>query len=356
MGAESRAGALWPSIENGAKAVEAIRKVVNLEWISGTGTPYPALIIELGERCERTDSPVMILQNWLPQFGDNVSQLDMRANIRKTRPPKQLADPETKRNGIGEWAVTILLFLFATTALAQPFVIPSGSMEDNLVVGDHLLVDKLAYAPAGSISKHLLPYQEPTHGDIIVFRYPPDLNETLVKRLIGMPGDRLKIVDGVVYRNGLRLNEPYVYHKYAYDPTLDNFPNPCCRPVKEELARQAQSEMLARNVARGELVVPANRYFAMGDNRDNSSDSRYWGFVPRENIIGKPFLIYWSYRASTEDLTGETAGSLFNHAVDLGEHFFTRTRWERTFKLVRSFPDSQLPSQPLPINVGFPNP
>src|SRR5882757_11481972 len=145
-----------------------------------------------------------------------------------------------KRNGIAEWAVTILLLLFGTATLAQPFVIPTGSMEDTLLVGDHLLVDKLAYAPAGPISKHLLPYQEPKHGDIIVFRYPPDVSTTLVKRLIGMPGDRLKIADGVVYRNGIRLNEPYVYHKYVYDPTFDNFPNPCCRPVKEEAAQQAQ--------------------------------------------------------------------------------------------------------------------
>ncbi len=262
----------------------------------------------------------------------------------------------TKRKSIAEWAVTILVLLFGTTTLAQPYVIPTGSMEDNLLVGDHLLVDKLAYAPAGAISKHLLPYQEPKHGDIIVFRYPADVSVTLVKRLVGMPGDRLKIADGVVYRNGIRLNEPYVYHKYAYDPALDNFPNPCCRPVKEDSAQQAQREMLERNVAAGEVVVPAQMYFAMGDNRDNSSDSRYWGFVPRDNIIGKPFLIYWSYRASTEDLTGESVNSLFTHFVDLGEHFFTRTRWERTFKLVRGVPDSRLPSAPLPINPGSANP
>jgi signal peptidase I len=261
-----------------------------------------------------------------------------------------------KQKTVAEWAVTILILLFGTTTLAQPFVIPTGSMEDTLLVGDHLLVDKLAYAPAGEIGKHLLPYQDPKHGDIIVFRYPADISTTLVKRLIGVPGDRLKIDNGVVYRNGIRLNEPYVYHKYAYDPASDNFPNPCCRPVKEDLAQQAQREMLDRNVVAGEVLVPAHMYFAMGDNRDNSSDSRYWGFVPRENIIGKPLLIYWSYRASTEDLTGETAGSLVAHFVDVGEHFFTRTRWERTFKLVCGVRDSSLPSEPLPVNPGSPNP
>lgn len=262
----------------------------------------------------------------------------------------------THRSAIAEWAVTIALLLFGTTTLAQAFVIPTGSMEDSLLVGDHLLVDKLAYAPADAFSKRFLPYEDPKHGDIIVFRYPPDLKLTLVKRLIGTPGDRLKIDHGVVYRNGIRLNEPYVYHKYAYEPALDNFPNPCCRPVKEDQAQQAQREMLERNVVAGELVVPPNSYFAMGDNRDNSSDSRYWGFVPRENIVGKPVLIYWSYKAPTDDLLGESTESTFRHFVDLGEHFFTRTRWERTFKLVRGFPDSQLPAAPMPINPGSPNP
>jgi signal peptidase I len=260
------------------------------------------------------------------------------------------------RNAIAEWAVTILLLLFGTTTLCQAFVIPTGSMEDTLVVGDHLLVDKLAYAPAGPIGKHLLPYEDPQHGDIIVFRYPPDIKQTLVKRLIGLPGDRIRITNGVVYRNGKRLNEPYVYHKYAYDPALDNFPWPCCRPVKEEVAGQAQEQMLRDNVSSGEVIVPKDHYFGMGDNRDNSSDSRYWGFIPRDNVIGKPFLIYWSYRASTEDLTGDTAGSLLAHAIDLGEHFFIRTRWNRTFKLVRGFPDSALPTEPLPVNPGLANP
>jgi signal peptidase I len=256
---------------------------------------------------------------------------------------KPKSAPDRKRATIAEWAVTIALLLFGTTTLAQAFVIPTGSMEDSLLVGDHLIVDKLAYAPHGSLTGHILPYEDPQHGDIIVFRYPPDLTQTLVKRLIGVPGDRLKIDHGVVYRNGRRLNEPYVYHKYAYDPALDNFPNPCCRPVKEDAAQQAQRDMLANQVVNGEMTVPPGSYFAMGDNRDNSSDSRYWGFVPRENIIGKPVLIYWSYRAPTEDLLGETAGSNMRHFVDLGEHFFTRTRWDRTFRLVKGFPDSSRP-------------
>ncbi len=272
------------------------------------------------------------------------------------KPPAKNSQPTQTRNNIAEWAVTILLLLFGTTTLAQAFVIPTGSMEDTLLIGDHLLVDKLAYAPAGAVSKYLLPYQEPKHGDIIIFHYPPDISTTLVKRLIGLPGDRLKISNGVLYRNGVRLNEPYVYHKYAYNPMLDTFPAACCLPVKEELARADQQAMLEHNVVAGEVVVPPNSYFAMGDNRDNSSDSRFWGFVPRQNLIGKPFLIYWSYRASTEDLTGESAGSIVSHLVDLGEHFFSRTRWARTFKPVRGFPDSGLSAEPLFNNSGAPNP
>lgn len=268
------------------------------------------------------------------------------------------ADPhhDRKRNSIAEWAVTLLILLVGTTTLAQAFVIPTGSMQDTLLIGDHLLVDKLAYAPAGFLSKYLLPYQEPKHGDIIVFRYPANIQETLVKRLIGTPGDRLKITNGVVYRNGQRLNEPYVYHKYAYDPLFDNFPTPCCRPVREDLALRSQQAMLDTNVTNGEVIVPSDMYFAMGDNRDNSSDSRFWGFVPRQNIIGKPVLIYWSYKTTTEDLMRDTAGGMVAHFIDLGKHFFTRTRWSRTLRPVRGIPDAQLSAEPLPTNPGDPNP
>jgi signal peptidase I len=262
---------------------------------------------------------------------------------------------EPARNGIAEWAVTILLLLFGTTTLVQAFVIPTGSMEDTLLIGDHLLVDKLAYAPAGPVSKYLLPYEEPKHGDIIVFRYPADISQTFVKRVIGVPGDHLKMVNRTVYRNGVPLYEPYVYHKFPFDANRDNFPG---EPYMfaEGLQAQLQRDMLDHHVTNGEVIVPPNTYFAMGDNRDNSLDSRYWGFVPRDFILGKPLLIYWSYRASTEDLAGSSLNSLFTHFIDLGEHFFTRTRWNRTFKLIRGFPDSKLSDRPLPINPGSATP
>lgn len=253
---------------------------------------------------------------------------------------------EPPRNGIAEWAVTILLLLFGTTTLVQAFVIPTGSMEDTLLIGDHLLVDKLAYAPPGPVGKYILPYEAPKHGDIIVFRYPVDITQTFVKRVIGVPGDHIKVVNEKVYRNGVMLNEPYAYHKLAYpDPYGVNFPGE--PPSYSDPARNSYlRDMLENHVVNGEVVVPPNTYFAMGDNRDNSLDSRYWGFVPRDFIIGKPLLIYWSYDASTEDLTGTSVGSMMDHFIDLGEHFFTRTRWNRTLRIIHGYPDSKLLNPP----------
>jgi signal peptidase I len=204
-------------------------------------------------------------------------------------------------------------------------------MEDTLLVGDHLLVDKLAYAPPGPISKYLLPYQEVERGDIIVFRYPVDIRQTFVKRVIGVAGDRIKIVNKQVYRNGTPLEEPYKFHKTEYiDAYRDNFPGEPYVHLSE-----GALEMLEKHVVNGEVVVPPNMYFAMGDNRDNSLDSRYWGFVPRENIIGKPLIIYWSYETTTDRLAGPTIS--VDHLTDLVQNFFTKTRWRRTFMLIRGY-------------------
>ena len=239
---------------------------------------------------------------------------------------------EISRGFIAEWTVTFILLLFGTTALAQAFVIPSGSMEDTLLVGDHLLVDKLAYAPSDGVTSHFLPYSEPKRGDIIIFRYPVDIRQTFVKRLIGMPGDHIHLVNRQLYLNGKPIDEPYTVYKRPPTPYADNFPN---APVDYPVLPPA-IEMLDHNVQGGDVVVPPGYYLAMGDNRDNSSDSRYWGFVPRENIIGKPLIIYWSYDASTEDLTETGVGA--SHLLDIATHFFTKTRWSREFRLIHSHP------------------
>lgn len=250
--------------------------------------------------------------------------------VTEAPPVSDLQTRKPERGTIAEWTVTVLLLLFGTTTLVQAFVIPTGSMEDNLLVGDHLLVDKLAYAPAGPISKYLLPYEDVHRADIVVFRYPVDIRQTFVKRVIGIPGDRIRIENKQVIRNGERLREPYKVHKTEYiDSYRDNFPSTPYVSVSD-----GAIEMLEKHTKGGEIVVPENSYFVMGDNRDNSLDSRFWGFVPRGNIIGKPLIIYWSYDTTTDRL----AGSILNpeHIWDLIRNFGTKTRWRRTFKLIRA--------------------
>jgi signal peptidase I len=229
--------------------------------------------------------------------------------------------------------VTICLLLFATTTLVQAFVIPSASMENTLLIGDHVLVDKLVFAPAGSATGKLLPYRNVRRGDIIVFRYPLNIKEDYVKRAIGIPGDRIKLVNKQLSLNGHTPNEPYVLHRSSYPNAYrDNFPN----YASEEGLPPRAVEMLREHVKDGELVVPPGYVFAMGDNRDDSADSRYWGLVPRENIIGTPLIIYWSYEATTADLTNPNIG--IDHIIDVVTHFFTKTRWSRTFRLTRGYP------------------
>lgn len=246
-------------------------------------------------------------------------------------PPVPVVVQEPPRSTLAEWTITVVLLLFGMTTLVQAFVIPTASMEENLLVGDHLLVDKLSYAPSGPISKYLLPYTPVQRGDIIVFRYPSDIRQTYVKRVIGVPGDHIRFDNKRLILNGKPVEEPYKIHKTDYiDSFRDNFPaEPTMRPAESGL------RMLERNVRNGEVVVPENSYFAMGDNRDQSSDSRYWGFVPRENIIGKPLLIYWSYDAPTDRLAGPMT---LDHILDLGKNFFSKTRWKRTFQLIRGTP------------------
>jgi signal peptidase I len=254
-----------------------------------------------------------------------------KPSARPTQEQKTVPEPDPPRGVIAEWTVTIILLLFGTTTLVQAFVIPTGSMEDTLLVGDHLLVDKLAYAPGGVVSKHLLPYSEVKRGDIIVFRYPIDIKQTYVKRAMGVPGDHIRLENKQLFLNGHPLDErKYVVHKTEYiDSYRDNFPSDPNVP----LTPTAQA-MLEHNVVNHEVVVPPDHIFAMGDNRDSSWDSRYWGFVPRENIIGKPLVIYWSYNGTTEDFSNPNPFAP-EHLLDLVEHFFSKTRWARTLKFPR---------------------
>ena len=251
------------------------------------------------------------------------------AAAEQPKPKEPAGDPP--RGTIAEWTITVLLLLFLTTTLVQAFVIPTGSMEDTLLIGDHLLVDKLAFAPSGPISKFVLPYTPVKRGDIIVFRYPVDIRQTFVKRCMGVPGDRIRVINKQVYLNGVKLDEPYKYHKTDYiDSYRDNFPSEPNLNVD-----RGAIDMLQNHVVNGEVVVPPNTYFAMGDNRDSSLDSRYWGFVPREKIIGKPLIIYWSYDNPTDQLRSSSVG--LDHVLDMVLSFFTKTRWHRMFQMIHGY-------------------
>jgi signal peptidase I len=259
-----------------------------------------------------------------------------------TTKPAQPATPlppePAQRNSIAEWVITILILLFGTSTIAQPFVIPTSSMHNTLLTGDHLIVDKLAYAPPGAFSKHILPYEDVQRGDIIVFRHPTLLAEDYVKRCIGMPGDHIKLVNKQVFINGKLLNEPYVIHQEDFSLYRDDFPQGEPEYTQDPKMAERAFQMLRDDVVNGELVVPEGNYFAMGDNRDNSLDSRYWGLVPRDNIEGKPLIIWWSYDAPTSDLKGYT----FHHVFDLATHLLTKTRWNRTLKLIHGYHDYSL--------------
>src|SRR5579884_4090228 len=242
------------------------------------------------------------------------------ATTADTKPKKAAeATPPVKRQTeqrgfVGEWTWTILILVFAITFVAQVMAIPTSSMHNTLLTGDHLIIDKLAYSPPGAVSRYLLPYEDVKRGDIIVFRHPILLDENYVKRCIGVPGDHIKLINKQLWLNGHLVNEPYAIHITAYyDQYRDNFPQGTPDFIQHQRMYDRAQEMVKNDVVNGELVVPPGNYFAMGDNRDNSLDSRSWGPVPRENIIGKPAIILWSYDAPTADLQSYN----LHHFVDL---------------------------------------
>ncbi len=224
---------------------------------------------------------------------------------------------------------TVVVFsIFVITFIVQAFQIPSGSMENTLLVGDFLLVDKVHFA-GGSDARSLLPYGTIKRGDIVVFYFPVDPSQFLVKRVIGVPGDHIRLRDKTVYLNGEPLQESYVIHAQRFfDGYRDNFP--AQTGYSREIDRHWRGE-LSHYVNNGELVVPADHYFVLGDNRDNSLDSRYWGFVPRANIVGRPLVIYLSVKGPGQDGPN---GKLI-HSGQILAHLLQLARWDRTFRLVR---------------------
>jgi signal peptidase I len=234
--------------------------------------------------------------------------------------------------GVVQWLCgTVVIAVFVITFLTQAFQIPSESMESTLLVGDYLLVDKVHFAQPG-VWGHLLPYQPISRGDIIVFRYPVRPSQHFVKRVVALPGDRVHLRGGRVYVNGQFLQEQaYAAHNSRqYDSYRDDFPNDSYISSDVNSTWWVQMHHAVRN---GELIVPPNQYFVLGDNRDHSLDSRYWGFVPRENIIGRPLVIYWSMQQPEAALAGAADGKLSNLVYRL-THLLENARWSRSLRVV----------------------
>jgi len=230
--------------------------------------------------------------------------------------------------------ITILIALFGTTFVLQAFKIPSQSMEPTLLVGDHLLVNKFIFGGRGAWYEKLLPYRPIRHGDILVFKYPFDDHPHYVKRVIGIPGDRIRIVNQKVYVNGVRSIEPYVHHDPpASDPFGDNFPPADAYSVAIGL-RPEWAAKIMDYVHDGELIVPEDRYFVMGDNRDHSWDSRYWGFVDRDAVMGRPMVIYWSVNATSSDYVNRGLSGALRGILEAVLHLPSRTRWHRMLREV----------------------
>ena len=235
--------------------------------------------------------------------------------------------------GVAQFLLTVFVIaIFVITFVVQAFQIPSESMENTLLIGDYLLVDKLRFGGDG-FWKHVMPYQPVRRGDIVVFHYPIHPGEHFVKRVVGLPGDRLRLVNRELFVNGIPQHEPYVRFSTAmHDAFRDDFPR---LNVVVPGLDGAWWEQMKKLVEDGQLIVPEGDYFVLGDNRDESLDSRYWGFVPRENIVGRPLVIYWSVRSNDSDIRGETTSGekLFHFAYAL-THLFQITRWDRTFRIV----------------------
>jgi signal peptidase I len=243
---------------------------------------------------------------------------------------------ETTVEFLASLAAVLVTGLFIITFIVQAFEIPSSSMENTLLIGDHVFVNREQFAPPTRWLGPILPYRQIHHGDIVVFLSPAEPGLYVVKRIIGIPGDRLHLRDGVVYRNGEKLNEPYVIHQtgeLSYNPYRDNFPS--VAPSEMSNVTPDWELALPQHVEGDDLVVPANSFFGMGDNRDVSLDSRYWGFIPRENVIGRPMFIYWSFETPAGQYLEREVSQRIAFLVHVVVHFFDETRWRRTFRVVR---------------------
>lgn len=268
---------------------------------------------------------------------------ESRRTNRKREPAVKAEAPEKKETlleFIASIASVLVVGLFIITFNLQAFEIPSSSMENTLLIGDHVFVDRIRFAPPSSSVGPLEPYRQVKRGDVVVFLHPDPLQAGtyVVKRVIGVPGDRIHLRDGQVYRNGEKLTEPYVQHcavtgecqMPVHDPYRDEFPS-----VPPGFGVTQDWRLRMRDYIHGDdIVVPPGHYFGMGDNRDVSADSRFWGFIPQENIIGRPLFIYWSFETSEQQIYKTSVAERLEFIGHIVIHFFDETRWKRTLRLV----------------------
>jgi signal peptidase I len=242
---------------------------------------------------------------------------------------------ETTTEFLASLAAVLVTGLFIITFVLQAFEIPSSSMEDALLIGDHVFVNREQFANPTHWMGPLMRYREPRRDDIVVFLSPEEKGLFIVKRVIGVPGDRIHLREDAVYRNGVKLDEPYVEHKFGnYDPYRDNFPTVAPSRMYGVTSEDWQQTM-SSYVQGEDIVVPQNSYFGMGDNRDVSKDSRYWGFIPRKNVIGRPMFIYWSFITPADQYQMRSVGDRLGFVAHIIIHFFDETRWSRTLRIVR---------------------
>lgn len=250
---------------------------------------------------------------------------------------KEKKQPEKPRETTVEFlaslASVLVTGLFIITFIVQAFEIPSSSMEDTLLIGDHVFVNRVQFSPRSGWMGPLLPYRQIRRGDIVVFLSVETPGLYIVKRIMGIPGDRIHLRDGVVYRNGEKLDEPYAVHKRpVFDLYRNNFP---AVPPDGSVTNDEWRSALPQHIQGEDIVVPPGHYFGMGDNRDASYDSRYFGFIPQENVIGRPMFIYWSFETPGDQYTRTQMSERLGFLAHIVIHFFDETRWRRTLKVVR---------------------
>jgi len=249
--------------------------------------------------------------------------------------PKEEKPRETTVEFLASLAAVLVTGLFIITFVVQAFEIPSSSMEKTLLIGDHVFVNRIQFAPKSPWVGPILPYRQIKRGDVFVFLSPVEPGLYVVKRVMGIPGDHIHLRDGVVYRNGEKLDEPYVIHNPndSYNPYRDNFP--AVPPSEFNGVNPDWALTMPQHIQGEDIVVPDNSYFGMGDNRDVSLDSRYWGFVPKENVIGRPMFIYWSFETPPNQWEQKEIGQRLGFLAHVVIHFFDETRWSRTLRVVR---------------------